>query len=93
VRAVKLPVPKLERPNGGPPHPFGTSREARTPAPRKYSASRSGCCMEPWGQNQISLTGFDVNRTLRIAALDVAVGRIGFERVVAETTGRPALAT
>jgi hypothetical protein len=35
----------------------------------------------------------DVNRTLRIAALDVAVGRIGFERVVAETTGRPALAT
>jgi hypothetical protein len=37
--------------------------------------------------------GADVNRTLRIAALDVAVGRIGFERVVAETTGRPALAT
>jgi hypothetical protein len=35
----------------------------------------------------------DVNRTLRIAALDVAVGRIGFERVVAETTGCPALAT
>jgi hypothetical protein len=37
--------------------------------------------------------GFDVNRTLRIATLNVAVGRIGFERLVAETTGRPALAT
>ena len=46
VRAVKLPLPKLERPNDGAPHhPFGPSRRPGHQF-RDYSASRSGCCVE-----------------------------------------------
>jgi integrase len=43
VRAVKLPFPKLERPNDGPPHhSFAPSRRPGHQPPE----SRSGCCME-----------------------------------------------
>jgi hypothetical protein len=67
---------------------FISKNSSDPPAPELPKRSIDFALTMPPLENNI-----DVNRTLRIAALDVAVGRIGFERVVAETTGRPALAT
>ncbi len=67
-------------------------RGGRDTSPRKYSASRSGCCMELQGQNQISLTGFDVKQPLRIAALDASIGRAGSGlSVIRQRAARPNL--